>query len=271
MRALVLGCGPAGLMAAHALTLDGHDVIVVSKKRKSEMYGAQYLHMPIPGMTDKPGVEISYTLQGTAMEYRRKVYGDGSLAKGQKVSVDELTGSHMGWDIRSTYDNLWDRYGDDVQHEEDIDATYVRVAMEALKPDVVFCTIPGHAICEDLETHSFIYEEVYAIGDAPERGIFCPVIVEPNTVVCNGEPAPAWYRAANVFSRKTAEWPVQSKPPISNVTLIQKPLRTTCTCLPDVVRLGRFGKWQKGILSHEAFVGARAYASSRGTQTVLFP
>jgi len=51
MRIAVLGCGPAGLMSAHAAmvaTESEADLAIFSTKRKSPLYGAQYLHQPIP-------------------------------------------------------------------------------------------------------------------------------------------------------------------------------------------------------------------------------
>lgn len=258
-------------MATHAAHLLGHEVMVVSKKRKSEMYGAQYLHMPIPGMTENLGKDVDYILKGTAEEYRKKVYGNNpDFRRGMKVSPEDLETRHTAWDIRRTYDNLWDAYVDAVS-DHDVNSDTVPYLLEALKPDVTFSTVPAHLLCFDLGVHHFTYEEVYAIGDAPERGVFCPVSVEPQTIVCNGESSPAWYRAANVFNRKTAEWPVNHKPPINDVSLIQKPLHTDCSCFPDVVRLGRYGKWQKGALSHEAFITARDFLLRQGHQQVLFP
>jgi hypothetical protein len=248
VKALVFGCGPAGLLAAHAFAIGGHDVLILSKKRKSEMYGAQYLHAPIPGMTEDPGRVITYRLDGTPDQYRAKVYGPQSRVQ---VSPEDLAGQHLGYDIRRTYDNLWDTYGDYVQ-PYDVTPASVAAAVKDLNPDVTVSSVPAPALCCHDE-HTFTSEQVWAIGDAPERGVFCPVKVPKETVVCNGEPSPAWYRAANVFGRSTAEWPHKTKPPIEGVSEVTKPVRTTCDCLPNVVRVGRYGKWQKGVLSHEAF------------------
>lgn len=264
MRAIVLGCGPAGLMATHALASKDHDVMVFSKKRKSEMYGAQYLHMPIPGMTEKPGRNIYYDLRGSVEGYREKVYGNRQV----KVSPEDLSADHVGWDIRSTYDNLWDTYSDYVQDHAILPGDIAGLNLR-YQPDIIFSTIPAHLLCPEEAGHTFAAEEVWAIGDAPERGIFCPVSVEPDHVVCNGETSPAWYRAANVFNRKTAEWPENKKPPIRDISLIKKPLFTNCRCHPDVVRLGRFGKWKKGVLSHTAYTEVRDIAQRAGIQGTL--
>src|SRR4051794_1106286 len=111
-RVLVLGCGPAGLMAAHAATLAGYEPTIVSRKRKSEMYGAQYLHQPIPEVSPDKSFHVRYELDGSVDGYRDKVYGDAW--RGQ-VSPEDLETDHEGWDIRSTYDMLWNFYGKDVE------------------------------------------------------------------------------------------------------------------------------------------------------------
>jgi threonine dehydrogenase-like Zn-dependent dehydrogenase len=51
IKVLVLGCGPAGLLAAERLEREGADVRIAAKKVKSIMPGAQYLHMSIGGVT----------------------------------------------------------------------------------------------------------------------------------------------------------------------------------------------------------------------------
>lgn len=264
MKVLVLGCGPAGLLAAHAFSIDGHDVLVFSKKRKSEMYGAQYLHAPIPGMTPGGAFRVNYSLTGTPEQYRAKVYGPNSRVE---VSPESFTEPHDGWDIRGTYTNLWDTYGSYVQ-DYDLNPQSFQVLLDDLVPDLAVCTVPRPLLCQD-DAHTFAAQKVWAIGDAPERGIFCPVNVAKNTVLCNGEDVPGWYRAANVLGYKTAEWPHQSRPPINDVSEIDKPLWHNCTCWPDVQFLGRFGEWSKGVLSHEAFWKAQTASSLTGVQGTL--
>lgn len=245
MNILILGCGPAGLMAAHAAVLEGNDVVIASNKRKSHLFGCQYLHAPIPGMTDQPAVTVEYRLQGDVDGYREKVYGPGSSVD---VSPETLRGFHPAWDIRSTYDNLWDAYSEYVQ-ELNLDAATLAVVLNTWKPDFTVSTIPLPRLCS--AGHAFSHETVWAIGDGPDQ--VCPISMPKNTVVCNGEVDYAWYRAANVFGYKTAEWPERRKPPFGRPAAVQKPTTTTCNCYPEVQRLGRYGAWKKGVLSHEAF------------------
>jgi hypothetical protein len=75
------------------------------------------------------------------------------------------------------------------------------------------------------------------------------------TVQCNSNDAPRWYRAANVYGYSTVEWPAGPKPPWPGVVSVTKPLSTNCDCWVGkrFHRVGRFGRWTKGVLVHEAF------------------
>lgn len=251
MKCLVLGCGPAGLIAARAIhDYTGEAPAILSKARKSELFGAQYLHAPIPGVCgwDHEGTLISYELLGDAAGYRRKVYGD---AWRNRVSPEDLIGEHYAWDIRHAYDDLWEMYGDSVIDVDlrDVGSDYLREVIG--KADFVVSSIPKPVLCYD--GHTFSSQSVWAMGDAPERGQECPVRVSANTVVCNGDESPSWYRASNVFDYATVEWPESSKPPIPGVAEVRKPLSNNCSCNEDVIHVGRYGCWEKGVLSHQAY------------------
>lgn len=248
MRALVLGAGPAGLLAAHALVSKNHDVVIVSRKRKSELHGAQYLHREIPGLDLGAGLPIAYRLNGTADAYRSKVYGAGATLG---VSPEELGADHFAWNIRLAYGKLWEMYREFIS-DEMLDAHRLFSLLSRLKPEFVVSSLPAPALCD--KGHSFTSQRVYAIGDAPERGVYCPVKNIPlNTVVCNGEPDPSWYRASYVYGYRTAEWPYSSPPSRWRAAEVVKPLHNDCDCWPGVLRVGRYGAWQKGVLSHSAY------------------
>jgi hypothetical protein len=127
--------------------------------------------------------------------------------------------------------------------------------------DLIVWSIPFSTFC--LAEHGFTVQDIWAQGDAPELGLYCSVAVEPWTIVANGEPSPRWYRASNVFGYKTAEWPVAARPPVEGVVRVRKPIATNCTCWPligsaPVLRVGRYGTWTKGELSHQAYERTRA-------------
>lgn len=242
MKVLILGCGPAGLIAAHAASWFGHDVLILSKPRKSYMNGAQYLHSPIVGASPQESFQISYQLSGTTDGYRDKVYGEGSHVE---VSPQSLVGVHSAWDIRATYDWLWGTYGDYVE-EFDVHPSALAAKMVMLRPDLVISSVPAKLLCN--EGHAFSSKFVWS----SDR---CMAAIKDNTVLCNGEKSFGWYRASRIQGFENTEWPDDRKPPLPQHRLwhVEKPIATTCDCFPSVVRVGRYGKWTKGVLSHEAW------------------
>lgn len=249
--AAVLGCGPAGLFAAHALVGRGYEVFVFSRKRRSEMYGAQYLHAPIPGLNlDLTGRMIKYGLiSGTVEGYREKVYGRQNVT----VSPEQLTAPHPAWNIRLAYLEAWDLYQDKIINVPDIGPEWVQQISLKSQFDMVASSIPLPSICAHPDLHHFESREIWAIGDAPERGIFAPVEMPNYTVWLHGAPDVGWYRSSNIFGYKTTEWPGGRKPPISGVSKVVKPIRTDCDCFKWIKRVGRYGTWTKGTLAHQAY------------------
>jgi len=229
------------------------------------LYGAQYLHAAIPEIPHVPPVQISVELRGTADDYREKVYG--ADYKGP-VSPQVLSGGHLGWDIRQAYAWLWDRYGGQIDSFRFTAIDFADLAKEKYY-DYVFSSIPLVKVCGDV-AHEFSSQHVYAIGDAQDLGIECPVRTEPNMIRYDGTKDTSWYRASNIFGHGTAEWPARKKPPISRLAVVSKPLSTTCTCGPNIVRIGRYGRWKKGVLAHTAFEQVEGILRGTGVQGALF-
>ncbi|QPX62604.1 oxidoreductase [Arthrobacter phage Wollypog] len=244
MQVLVLGAGPAGLMAAHAAAITNNDVLILSKKRKSYMRGAQYLHMPIPMASQSAPFEIEYALKGTSEQYRDKVYGPDPRIK---VSPDSLLGSHLAWDIREAYDWLWETYSTYV-HDREITPWTIEELLKTYGADMVISSIPAQEICQD-PSHVFQRETVWVTEFF--RGTF----PGDNYVECSGDPDDPWYRTSRIQGWTNTEYPFAKKPPLSGdkVHEVAKPIKTNCDCLPDVRRVGRYGTWTKGVLSHTAF------------------
>lgn len=241
-------------MAAAAVKVCGMEPVILSKKRKSEMFGAQYLHRPIPNFSPDESFEVEYVLRGTVQGYRDKVYGMGYRGS---VSPEDLTESHLGWDIRTTYNNLWEHFVDSIQSFTIADGfsfqQHLAVLMEEGNVAHAISTVPAPLLCVNPE-HSFSAQTIWSIGDAPEKGIFVPFKpANLNTVLCDGDPHTSWYRAANIQGYNTIEWPQAKKPPIENLSNVTKPLSTNCDCHPQLHRLGRYGQWLKGVLSHTAY------------------
>lgn len=242
----ILGCGPAGLLAAHAAQINRCHFDIYSRLVKSDLYGAQYLHEPISGITGMPE-DLSYFIEGSPEEYRFKVYGDQWNGS---VSPEDFELHHKAWDIREAYDNLWSRYGRDIHHTE-IDPKFM--SWDGLeKYDIVISTLP-RPIWVQGDLGEFKHVKIWAVGDAPDLGVSVPFHTGENTVVCDGTDEVSWYRASNIFGHGTVEWPGSRKPPVAGIKQVIKPIEYNGLAAPDFIHLGRYGKWRKGVLTTDAF------------------
>lgn len=106
MNIAILGCGPAGLLVAHAAKQRGHGYEIFSKKRPSVLGGAQYLHRHIEGLTPpKPEAMVEFRHLGTQAGYASKIYDDPTF----RTSWDQFDeGIHEVWNLRSAYERLWE-------------------------------------------------------------------------------------------------------------------------------------------------------------------
>jgi hypothetical protein len=267
-KVVILGCGPAAMFATHAFVTSGHSVQIFSKKRPSELFGAQYLHEPIPGLGSwSTSVMVDYQLRGSLSGYRQKVYGPTSLGvRNEDLSPAKFSGMAKVWDIRAAYHDAWRQYSDLVEDVNPIDVDWVYRMRAELRPDIIFSTIPRPALCHG--PHTFASGAIWALGDAPERGQYVSTTTPDNTVVCSGESEQGWYRTSKIFGYATMEWPIDRKPPIPGVAEVRKPLRHNCNCWegsePSGTKVefaGRYGAWEKGYLSHHAYNRAMELAS----------
>lgn len=273
LNVLVLGAGPAGMVAAYTAARLGINLAIMSKGElgkavKSELHGCQYLHAPLRFMQDALPVTVNYQLEGTSEGYRQKVYGHTGITP-ENVSPDEYgpQGTHSAWDLRAAYDRLWETFNRFIYAiDEPLNPLTMQAVATDTRWDVILNTIPADVICGRQE-HFFASTPVWAVGQRHssqqeaivtrsgevQNQFSCP----ENTVLCNGEQDVGWYRKARVFGQTTVEWPYREgkrKPPFAGVVRVDKPVATNCDCWLDggkVVRLGRFGKWQKGYLVHQ--------------------
>lgn len=247
MRVMILGCGPAGLVAAQAALDSGADPYIISKTdNPSMLYGCQYLHAPIPGYEDIPSTTVSYALIGTPEEYRAKVYGDKWHGK---VSPEDFVGEHSAWDIRETYGRLWARLIGSgrvpLYAREPVSDGWIPASFRP-GPDYIISTIPAPAMCRQRSIHAFNSHVIFANGTTNEEPIY------DNAILCDGTEAHSWYRVSNVFGYRTIEWS-RLPPPGTIAANVIKPLSTDCDCYPSVIRVGRYGTWDKSYLVHRVY------------------
>lgn len=250
----ILGTGPAGMFAAHAIGLTGQPIALFGTGEKSFIHGAQFLHRPIPQLSnDEPDFEITYRVQGDAYTYQRKVYG------GQTPPFVSFSNVHDGqvqpaWSIQDAYEEMWARLGHSMNLAT-IDAEWME-EHEAMFAAVV-STIPATALCADRAKHRFGSVTITIGAEASQPRL-------NNEIVYDGTSDHSWYRTSMINGHEGTEWGKGNEPPWHEGTELSKPVRTDCTCWPNVIKVGRYGSWTKGELADSGFYKTLFELNERG-------
>lgn len=237
----VIGAGPAGLLATHALMTHGCDVAIYAPQVRSEFRGAQVLHKHIPGLTPLFADAIVHIAKwGHEGVYKAKVYGGVELDGG--TSWSEYGNMLSVWDMSFTYQYLVSLYG---HHIIDRHVLPAHIAMIAKEFDAIVNTAPASAFCEYPGLHSFPSAMVRITEGAADG-------VQHNQIIYNGTRKDAWYRSSRLFGHGSTEWPHRAH---TEGVIVGKPLWTDCNCHegPRYYRAGRYGRWQKGVLVHDGY------------------
>lgn len=245
MKIAVLGCGPAGLLVAHAGHTMGHEVHIYSRVEKSNLGGAQYLHHAIPGITSaNPEFTIDYLKYGERSQYALKAYGNAQA----ECSWDLWDGEHPAWSLRDAYEKLWATYEELIKPARYINGTFTAQAVET--HDLVFNSIPRKAICYE-QYHFFESNPAWLVPLAPAQA--GESYLPDNTIIYDGIPEHAWHRCSKIKGEAWLEFGV----PRPGGLRISKPQRTDCNCWGSrVIAVGRHGLWKRDVLSHSAYLTA---------------
>lgn len=252
----ILGTGPAGLLAAHACALEGKPLAIFGFGERSKIGGAQFLHSAIPGLTGaEPDTLIKYKVAGDAIGYRKKVYGLDPRSTPSWVSFQHREDGDLqpAWNLLEAYDKLWDNYSQSINTGV-IDPEWIEKHSGDFK--AIISTIPAPALCRSMAglipvTHEFISQEILVT----DRSI---LQLEEGTVYYDGTGEHSWYRCSNLFGVGSTEWSTRVNPPYPGLQKILKPVRKSCDCYEDILRMGRYGAWNKGELTHDAYFRTRA-------------
>jgi hypothetical protein len=242
---VVIGCGPAGLAAAHAATAFapmGATVRIIAPREKTPQHGPLLLQRPIPGInTDHPdGTIHQIVVGGSILDYRYRLYGDINIG----INGDILRPHYFAWRHGPTYDRLWELYSGII---EDREVTPSELYALQYDPDValVVSTAPARALCRNIQHHSFGFKQVAVTPEAsyPDQ--------PDNTLIFNAGEQWAWVRSSRVFGVPVTEWKVEDAP--RGARIIRKPISTDCDCYPKVLRTGRFGAWKNEVWIDTAY------------------
>lgn len=250
----VLGAGPAGLMAAQAVSLQENVALAIFSEtvEPSRLGGAQFLHRPIPIVNDgdKPDALVTYRVLGDEETYRRKVYGEEPVPFTSFTNVKDGE-QQPAWNLIETYEKLWEKFAPHITPMR-IDPLWFENAWVS-DFDKVFCSVPLPAICRARaglvpEFHHFTAQQIHVATE--------PFVTGPdNTITYDGTPDTRYYRHSRIFGVPGCEW-ASNPPPVPGIVKDTKPIATSCNCHPDVIRVGRRGEWKKGVLTHDAFISA---------------
>lgn len=239
MKVAVLGCGPAGLLAAHAIVLSGHEPVVLSRKERSVIPGSVYLHESVPEVTSAyPENFVQYIRLGTAEGYARKVYGDGA----RNTGWENYFQTYPSWNAVACYEKLWEMYENRISD--------VLIDQETLNVitgnyPIIISTLPAPGMCSDPERHSFNGVPYY-IRTLP----LPPMDAHRDVVVYNGLANDPWYR----WSVLSGVCSIESTIDIWEERIVgTKATTTDCDCWPQIVRAGRWAEWRHGVLLNDAY------------------
>jgi hypothetical protein len=230
MKVIVIGCGPAGLAAAHAAAGHGCDVDIYAPKLKTPQEGPLLIQRPIPGINnDHPdGTIHQRVIGGSIMDYRYKLYGDVNIG----INGDILRSEYHAWNHRETYHRLWNIYSNLI-HDRKV--TPIELKHLHDKCDLVVSTANAYMLC-NLGSHIFRDVRVAVTSQASYPN-------QPDdTIIFNAGNEYDWIRSSNIFGVEVTEWMVRRGP--QGARIIKKPVSTDCTCYPRVLRTGRFGAWR---------------------------
>lgn len=271
-KVAVLGCGPAGLMAAYAAATSGAFVSIISAGKqdepiKSKIGGAQFLHQPVPGISDSDPLDVvTYRTVGTHDGYRAKVYGDEDVPF---VSMQRISDGLQvpAWPLSETYDRLW---AEMVTHGApvnlmDVTPQFLHDLLETNNFDLVVSSVPKISLCLahagliDGRQHAFQYSQIRVVN----RAVF--ETLPNNTIRYDGTNGVSWYRTSLIFGHGSTEWGAGAParlPYEDEIKSIKKPVWTDCNCFDGhILHVGRYGSWRKGVLAHEAYTAVKAALS----------
>lgn len=252
MKAYILGCGPAGMMAAHAVNLAREKAIIEigsDQLEKSKISGAQYLSGPVIGATGQAHSRVRFYKLGTREGYAQKVYGNPEApCSWDRYEHEE---AYPMYDLNGAYDRVWEMYKAklfQLHINPDIMASFLDT-----DADLIITSIPKLALCSSNQ-HQFV-EQVITVVDGLPHEVDGASMKDPNWILYDGNPESPWYRVSKLYGKFSTEFSGDRRDTLGRGRKITKPMWTNCTCWDDprVLSVGRYGRWDKDVLIHDAY------------------
>ena len=259
----ILGAGPAGMMAAHAVSQAGFQPVIYDRNpdKTRRNAGVFILHDDC-GLALK-SIEVDQRILGaeiyrreanklflTCKAYNSKVYPK-EKPKPTSVSImDAMKHPRLSvFNVAEALDHLWNMYGKYVKPLEisgfadvfSLGSVYKRVVS----------TIPMPILFPDIEyfsTDAFVY-----VSEAPPEDSF---------IYYNVGSAINWYRCSAVYGVFTAEYAneqaaLQDGHTIDKLKKVQKVIdcdrKDQLPEIPWLTLTGRYGAWDKTCLTHHVY------------------
>jgi hypothetical protein len=243
LRVVIIGCGPSGMVIAHAAHQMGVPFNIYAPKKPSFISGAQYLHSDIQVRAEGIAPRtVYYKQRGVSWNYEQKIYG--RLPEGLQTSWGKFDEEVEAWPLIDIYHWLWDHYSFAIS---DTSVTLDWMANAAMLDDVIlFSTAPLRGL---LPQYKYLTEKVQIVNNV----CFAP----EDTIVYNGELGCPWYRSSNLWGHMSVEYPAHAEVPREvaqyGLVSVEKPLMTNAVLPPGVIASGRYGRWEKGVLVDESY------------------
>ena len=261
MEVAILGAGPSGMMAAHAVRMLGGQVVIFDRdpdqtRRSSGVY---FLHsacdLTLTPVTVRHRVTgaMGLTVEEVARRYSAKVYGPGNSPKTSVVSA-LATPEVVAYNAEEALAQLWQAYGDRVQRW----AISGLVDVLRLRDEVglVVSTIPAPTLFPRVEYAS----------------VQCSVVVrqverEKPWVEYNIEEGVSWYRRASLFGTETTEYGVGQRA-VVGMGAVERVVtkvvgRGPLPPIEGLLLTGRYGAWDKWFLTDRVYQHVREWVQQR--------
>lgn len=252
---IILGSGPSGMMAAHAVYDSGYTAEIYDKDpdQSRRNSGVFVLHDNCNLGLDP--IEIRQFIIGAvgiseehiSEIYTSKVYGDTNLPKKVSVLSALKNPSIIGYDANIAVQRLWDLYSSRVVKAH-IDKGLLN---SFLSNDLyVISTIPAYQLL-DINVTEFTYKRVCVkVSEAPKG--------EAPFILYNINRHMNWYRCSAISGVFTKEYNhgeiIISPNNSSSIRDVKKVVGNGFTHPNKRVLLtGRYGAWNKSILTHNVY------------------